>query len=115
MNNNPHVRFLLDEDKKAANFVYRPTNPDAPSMAQNAALGVKFAQRRVILDDWWLIGGTRWSRFKFRMKHPIIYSRRGLRQLYHKIKRLFLKPKMIQPVIRQNLNKQNKGQYNGFD
>lgn len=100
MNKDPGVRFLLDEDKKAANFVYRPTdvgNSNNPQ-ANNATIGVKFAQSRVILDDWWLIGGTPWSRFKFRMKHPIVYSKRGLRNLWRRVKRLFVKPKMIQPL-----------------
>lgn len=98
------VRFLMDEENQAQNFVYLSPNVSNSNIyqAHNATIGVKFAQKRVILDDWWLIGGSRWSRFKFRIKHPIVYSKRGLSQLYHKIKRRFVKPKMIQPLERKN-------------
>ena len=94
MSDKKGLRFILDDDNKARNFVYRPPNANEPPVAQNATLGVKFAQRRVILDDWWLIGGTRWSRMLFRLRHPFVYSKRGLRNLYRRIKRLFVKPKM---------------------
>ena len=98
------VRFILDDDKKACNFVYRPPgNPVCD--AQNATLGVKFAQSRRILDDWYLIGGTRWSRALFRLKHPIVYSKRGLRNLYRRIKRkIFGDPPMI--LCRKRISKE---------
>ena len=97
MSKDPGVRFILDDDKKACNFVYRP--PGKPTCdARNATLGVKFAQSTHILDEWWIIGGTRWSRFKFRLKHPLVYSKRGLRKIYYRIKRIFVKPKVIQPL-----------------
>lgn len=95
MNDEAGVRFLLDDGKKAANFVYRPSN-GTKCEAQNATIGIKFAQRRVILDDWYLIGGTRWTRLLFRLKHPIVYSKRGLRNIWRRIKRIFVKdPPMI--------------------
>lgn len=77
------------------NFVYRPPNYPGP-IAKNATLGVKFSQTRVILDPWHIIGGTKWSRLKFRLRHPIVYSKRGLRNLYRKIKEKFVKPKLRQ-------------------
>lgn len=56
--------------------------------AQDSTLGVRFAQKRIILDDWHLFGWTKWSRTVFRLKHPIIYSKRGLRNLWRKIRRM---------------------------
>lgn len=120
------VRFL-GKQKGAAEFVYRPDprpckacekdlfikeNPGvpvnllahahtcskAPPEAFNATLGVKFSQSTLILNDWYLFGGTRLSRSLFRIRHPIIYSKRGLRKLYRRIKSFFVKPKMIQPL-----------------
>ncbi len=93
MKDKASVRFLF-KDKKAANFVYRA--PKGNCEAQNATLGMKFAQKHVILDDAWLFGGTPWTRFKFRMKHPIVYSKRGLKKIYRRIKRLFVKERTIQ-------------------
>ena len=103
MNKDSGVRFILDDDKKACNFVYRP--PGEPVCdAQNATLGVKFAQSRRILDDWYLIGGTRWSRALFRLKHPIVYSKRGLRNLYRRVKhKIFGDPPMI--LCRKRISK----------
>lgn len=78
-----------------ANFVYRPKKT-SPPIAQPATLGVKFAQNRVILDDWYLFGGTKWTRTLYRLKHPIVYGKRGLHNLYRRIKRIFIKdPPMI--------------------
>ena len=89
------IRFLLDDEKKAATFVYRPPNSGDPK-AIDATIGVKFAQRTVILDDWYLIGGTRWTRLLFRLRHPIVYSKRGLKSIYRRIKRLlFGDPPMV--------------------
>lgn len=99
MNEDQNVRFLIDENGKGASFVYRPPNA-ANAKTMDAMLGCKFPQRRVILDDWWLIGGTKWSRALFRLRHLIVYSKRGLRGLCRKIKRIFVKPKMIQPLAR---------------
>lgn len=88
------VRFLF-KDKKAAHFVYLPSKR-GPCQVQDATMGVKFAQRTVILDDWYLFGGTRWTRTLFRLRHPIVYSKRGLRNVYRRIKRFFFgDPPMI--------------------
>lgn len=92
MNKDKDIRFLFD-DPKAANFVYRPPTYDGPK-AIDSTVGVKFAQASRILDDYWIIGGTPWSRMRLRLKHPIIYSKRGLRNLYRRIRRLFIKDKM---------------------
>ncbi len=84
---------------KEVRFVYRPPNsPDSP-VAQSATLGVKFSKAVRILDPWYIFGGTRWSRTLFRLKHPVVYSKRGLRKLYYRFKRLFIKPRMIQPLV----------------
>lgn len=93
MSEDTRARFLLDDDGKVKNFVYRSPNVGNSNnpIAINATPGEKFALGRVILDDWWILGGTPWFRFKFRMKHPIIYSKRGLRNLYRRIKRIFVK------------------------
>lgn len=72
--------MTLDDDGKACNFVYRPPD-DYKQQALPATLSVKFAQSRVVLNDAWIIGGTPWRRFKFRMKHPIVYSKRGILSL----------------------------------
>lgn len=82
------VRFLFDADDISSYFVYRPPN-GMDYASKTATSGVKFAQQKLILDDWYLLGGTKWSRFKFRLKHPIVYSKRGLRSLYRRLKRLF--------------------------
>lgn len=82
------VRFLFDSDDISTHFVYRPPN-GTDYVSKTATSGVKFAQKRLILDDWFLLGGTKWSRFKFRLKHPIVYSKRGLRNLYRTVKRFF--------------------------
>jgi hypothetical protein len=100
------VRFLFP-DPNAAQFVYRPPS-NAEMKAMKATMGVKFAQRSFILDDWWLLGGTRWTRTLFRLKHPIVYSKRGIRGLYRKIKRIFVKPKTIQPLARHPHDKRLK-------
>jgi hypothetical protein len=84
MNDEKNVRFFMgDSDgKDAKNFVYRPE-------ARNATVGVKFSQGIRILDPWYLIGGTRWTRTLFRLKHPIVYGKRGICNLYRSIKRFF--------------------------
>jgi hypothetical protein len=90
MNEENGVRFLLDEKNQAANFIYRPPNQSDLKVLP-ANLGVKFAQRTVILDPWYLFGGTKWDRAMFRLLHPIVYSKRGLKKLWRKIKYLFIK------------------------
>lgn len=105
MSDDSGVRFLLDDDKKAASFIYRPPNVGNSNnpQTQNATLGVKFAQRTVILDRWYLLGGNKWSRSVYRMKHPIVYSKRGLRNLYRRVKRFFFgDPPMIQCVRKKD-------------
>lgn len=102
------VRFLF-KDKNAARFVYRPSN-SAPCQAQDATLGVKFAMNRLILDDWYFFGGTRWNRTIFRLRHPIVYSKRGLRNLYCRIKRLlFGDPPMV--MRRKWITREESKQY----
>jgi len=94
------VRFLFDSPE-AKNFVYRPANYDGLE-AQNATIGVKFVQDVRILDAWYLLGGSKWSRFKFRLKHPIVYSKRGLRILYRKIRRIFIKDRIVPCIMKDN-------------
>lgn len=74
------------------NFVYRPQNVGNSNIpeAKNATLGVKFAQGVRFLDPNYLIGGTPWTRFLYRLKHPIIYGKRRLRNVWRKIKRFFV-------------------------
>lgn len=78
-------------------FIYKPPKNSEPNAVNS--MGVKFSVNRYILDDWWLFGGTRWTRMKFRLKHPVVYSKRGIRSLYRRIKRIFVKPKLIHPVV----------------
>lgn len=75
-------------------YIYRPPKFDGPQ-AMNATLGVKFAQATRILDPWFIFGGTKWSRSLFRLKHPIIYSKRAIRKIYRRMKRVFIKDKMF--------------------
>lgn len=89
MNDENGARFLCDSPESKI-FVYRPQN-SGDCRAQNATVGVKFSQNIRILDAWYILGGTKWSRFKFRLKHPIVYSKRGLRILYQKIRSIFIK------------------------
>lgn len=63
-------------------------------VAMDATIGVKFAQQICIIDEWWLVGGTKWSRTLCRLKHPIIYGKRGLRILYRMIRRIFIKDRI---------------------
>lgn len=62
-----------------------------PSDAVDNTFSVKFANKGAITDDFWLLGGTKWSRFKYRLKHPIVYSKRCFRLFYRKVKRLFVR------------------------
>lgn len=76
-------------------FVYRPSKV-SPPIAQIATLGVKFSQEIRILDPWYIVGGTKWTRSLYRLRHPIIYSKRGILGFYRRIKRIFIKePPMI--------------------
>jgi len=97
-NDNQRVRFTFPGEK-GVQFIHRPRSNGSCSFT-SMTRGVKFSRHIAILDDWWLFGGTRLSRTLYRLKHPIIYSKRGIRGLYRRIKRIFVKPKMIQPVIR---------------
>lgn len=96
------VRFMSDNTKESSRFVYRPPDVEISlnSEAQNATLCVKFSQRRFIIDEYWIIGDTKWSRFKLRLKHSIVYSKRGLKKLFHKIKRVFVKSNRFQSFIK---------------
>jgi hypothetical protein len=101
MDESEKLWFLTkDQDHDSAAFIYRPYKWKEP-IARDATIGVKFAQRRVILDDWYLFGGTKWTRLSFRLKHPIVYSKRGILALYRRIKHIFVKPKMIQCFRRE--------------
>lgn len=79
--------------------IYRPENYPG-LVAQNATLGVKFSRGARILDPWYILGGTKWSRFKFRLKHPIVYSKRGMRRVYRKIRSLFINDRTIPCIPR---------------
>ena len=88
------VRFILNSGNTDS-FVYRPPE-SGPPVAHDATMGVKFSQRSVILDEWYIFGGTRLSRTLFRLKHPIVYSKRGLLWLYRRVKRIFVRERVIQ-------------------
>lgn len=79
----------IDEDNPNTHFVYRPPEYDCENVI-SSTVGYKFSQAVRILDPWWIIGGTKWTRFLFRLKHPIVYSKRGLRGLYRRVRRLFI-------------------------
>lgn len=85
----------LCESLKDGRFIYRlPVVANSNiSYPQSGSLSVKFAQRTCILDEWYLFGGTPWTRFLYRLKHPFVYGKRGLRNLYRRIKSLFVKDK----------------------
>src|SRR5208337_2426867 len=76
-------KILECQSKMENGSVYRPTRP-SPPLALNATLAVKFAQRQVLLDPWYIFGGTRWSRTLYRLKHPLVYSKRGLLEIYRR-------------------------------
>ncbi len=86
-------------------FIYRPPNVSNSNIPKthNATLGVKFAQRQVFLNPWasMLLGKTRWQRIIFRLKHPIAYSNRSLRKIYRRVRRLFIKDRIIKCVPRK--------------
>ena len=75
-------------------FIYRPSHRGAPK-AQDATLGVKFAQRTVILDPlgFMLMFKKPWQRILFRLRHPFAYSKRGLIFFWRRVKSIFIKPK----------------------
>jgi hypothetical protein len=104
------IRFLLDDKKQAANFVYRPpivTDSHNPE-TQPATLGVKFAQGVYFLDPWgfMLIGKNRWQRTIFRIKHPVAYTKRWCWRFWLKIKILFVK-EQIRKCNLVNTNKKS--------
>lgn len=105
--NSKGVRFLFPStDPQAAQFIYKPPNATEGPLAIPQEMEVKFAQKTVILDDWWLVGGTRLTRTLFRLRHPIVYSKRGLRKFYRSIKRYFFgDPPMRLANLRQPLDK----------
>ena len=86
-----NLRFLLPS-QEALKLAYRPSSYEEPR-AQNATMGVKFAHNVYIIDPWGfiLIGKTRFQRFIFRIKHPVIYLKRGFRKLYRRIRSMFIK------------------------
>jgi hypothetical protein len=96
MSEDNELRSLFNEPEWST-LIYHPPTPGEP-IAFDIVGMVKFAQRQVILDDWYLIGGTRWSRMLFRLKHPIVYSKRGLYSLYRRIKNLFKKEKSLHAI-----------------
>ena len=106
MNEDNGVRFLLDTPE-AKNCVYRPPNNGEPK-AQNATLGVKFAQGVHFLDPWgfMLIGKSKWERVWFRLLHPIPYAKRGWHRLYRRIRSLFIKDRMVPCIPRQWFSKE---------
>ena len=77
-------------------FIYKPPKYNGPNV-QKAIVGFKFAINRVILDPWHLqmVLMNKRERILFRLRHPIIYFKRGLRNLYYRVKRLFVEDKMI--------------------
>src|SRR5271157_1234765 len=98
MRDNPSVLYNLRAEAHSCGIngcAYHPPS-NSPPLAVNAGIGFKFSRGVRILDQWWLIGGTKWSRTLFRLKHPIVYSKRGLRNLYRRIRRLFVKDKVMQ-------------------
>jgi hypothetical protein len=101
------LRFLLDDDKKAANFIYRSPSP-ATLKAQKATLAVKFAQNVYFLDPWgiMLIGRSRLGRILFKLRHPYAYSKRWLWKLKNRIRRIFIKDRPIQCRLRNGKNEQ---------
>lgn len=82
------------EQKLVGNPIYRP--PTSKCIAPDCTFSVKFSQARRLTDDWYLFGGTKWSRTLFRLRHPIVYSKRGLRNLYRRVRRLFVEDRSIQ-------------------
>lgn len=92
INERNSVRFLFEDNKNTVQFVYRP-----PIQAESQIIpmkpGFKFATGVHLLDPWGfkLIGRNKWQRTLFRMKHPIVYSKRGLKGLWRKIKGMFIK------------------------
>lgn len=93
MHESKKVRFLVSDDKEPANFVYRP--PIGPPIAENATVSFKFNQIKAVLDPLWILGGTPWTRMLLRLQHPFVYSKRGLRNLYRRVKRIFVRDKPI--------------------
>jgi hypothetical protein len=77
-------------------FIYIPPDREAEPLALNSTMGVKFANRIVILDPWGfaLMFKTRWQRILFRLRHPVAYSKRWFVSMYRRVKYIFVKPKM---------------------
>jgi hypothetical protein len=80
------VRFVIDDhDPNAAQFIYRP--PGSQSAPISPPLGVKFAQCRMVLDDYWVVGRTKWSRFVYRMHHfPLVAIGRFFKQIARRLR-----------------------------
>ena len=52
-------------------------------------------------------GYKKWSRFKFMLKHPIVYTKRGLYKLYRRIKSIFIKDRMVLFITREWKSKED--------
>lgn len=76
-------------------FIYRPPGVDV-SGALDATVSVKFSQGIRFLDPLGtlLLGMTKRQRIIFRLKHPIVYSKRGFRRIYRRVKRFFFKERL---------------------
>lgn len=99
MDKESEIRNLFP-DQISAKFVYRPPKYDGPKVI-NTSTSFKYHQTRHILNDSWVIdiGRSKWDRLILRLRHPIVYSKPSILRLYRRIKHIFVKPKMIQPII----------------
>jgi hypothetical protein len=56
---------------------------------------VKFSNLSCIVNDTWIMGGTRWSRFIYRMRHfPWVATKRAIFYIGRRIRRLFVKDRI---------------------
>lgn len=78
---------------------YIPEKHEKPQVL-NASLLVKFSNRTVITNEHFLLGGSKWGRFCYRLKYmKMIEVRWQFRRLRLLVRRLFYGPPKIRPCL----------------
>lgn len=76
--------------------MFRKKDNNDPPFALKESVGVKFATKILFTNPYWVVGGTLWSRFIYRMKNfPLMAIRLAFRSVYLKIRRLFVKDRPV--------------------
>lgn len=73
----------------------KKTGPNEPPRIPQTAR-VRFANRIVLVNPYYVMGGTRWSRFIYKMRNfPLMAIKMGVQQMYRRIRRFFIKDRVF--------------------